>query len=215
MPIPFLVDELFKLSNNILPYVEDGVIIIDDAYENFDDIVSILKTIPAPNWKISKKGRNFKDYYDCRPIINNFGGPNTDWLFQVLSNLIKTTYFVNSVEWQNKNKKTFNAFKIINIPDINKNMQAKPHTDSKFAAITTFDFINSGGTAIYDINLELAGCSESENIFFDVTNIPKKIIQSKPNRMIIFEASRYHGAYVEDYSKYLNDWRINEVLFFN
>ena len=214
MPIPFLVDELFKISNNIFPYVEDNVIIIDDVYENFNDIISILETIPAPNWKISEKSRNFKDYYDCRPIINNFGGPNTDWLFNVISNLIKITYSADNIKWQNRNEKTFNAFKIINTPDINKDMQLRPHIDSKFAAITTFDFINSGGTAIYNINYKLSG-SESENIFFDVTNIPKKIIQSKPNRMIIFEALKYHGAYMEDYSKYLNDWRINEVLFFN
>jgi len=214
MPTPVETHLLFKFSDNIVPQVEDDVIIIDNVYENFHQIVEILETGLAPNWKMSNEGGNFRDYYDCRPLIpiwmqNYFTDKDTDTLCE----LIESTYSVKDVKCMNQYKRKFNLFKHINLPPEIGDQQFYPHKDSKFSAIITLDSICSGGTAIYDIDHKMQNL-ESLNIFYDVSNIPKKVIQSKPNRMIIFRANQYHGGYIEDHKKYLDNWRMNEVLFF-
>lgn len=215
MPIPIQTHLLFKLSDNIEPRVEDDVIIIDNVYKNFGQIVEVLQNGMVPSWKMSNKSGNFKDYYDCRPLIpiweRNY---YTDEDTATICKLIESVYSVKNVKCKNHYKREFNVFKHINLPQGNGDLQFFPHKDYPFAAITTFDLICSGGTAIYDIDYKLSNL-EKINLFYDVSNIPKKVIQSKPNRMIIFKANQYHGGYIEDHEEYLEDWRINEVLFFN
>lgn len=219
MPIPFLTNELFELSDKIYPYVEDDVIIIDDVYKNFDQIAFILENSAWPNWKINNNSRNFKDYYDCRGQIKiNRPSKKTLSDIETISNLIKFTYSVKNVTCLNESTRKFNIFKHINLPNPDKDMQMYPHIDSKFSAITSFDSICSGGTAVYDLDSSFRNeemDKEMEYLFCDVSNFSKKVIQSKPNRMIIFKASQYHGGYINDHKKYLNDWRMNEVLFFD
>ena len=215
MPTPVITDELFKFSDNILPYVEDDAIIIDNVYENFHQIADFIQNGMAPNWKMSDTTRNFKDYYDCRPIIPiHYSDKNVKQSIHTILKLIELNYSIKNLRCTNTYRRDFNVFKHIRLPSQDRNMQFYPHRDSKFAAITTFDSICSGGTAIYDIDFELENL-EAIDLFYDVTDIPRKVIQSKSNRMIIFKATQWHGAYIEDHSKYLNDWRINEVLFFD
>lgn len=217
MPTPILTNDLFKFSDDIQPYVDDDVIIIDNIYQEFDKITNLLSNIVAPNWKINNKSRNFKDYYDCRPIIPVWR-PNRNILLplQKICDLIESTYCVKGVKATSPRLKEFNLFKHINLPDQdpNKDMQFFPHVDSPFTAIITIDSVCSGGTAIYDIDSNFSN-EETTYLFCDVSSFPKKVIPSKPNRMIIFESTRYHGGYIDDHKKYLNDWRMNEVIFFD
>ena len=216
MPNPIIIDDLFKISSKINPYmIDNDVIVIDNVYENFNQIVDILQNGIAPSWKISETSRNFKDYYDCRPVIPIwFNRKNTNFFINTICDLIKSFYGVNDLKCLNGHMREFNMFKHINLPDPTKDIQFFPHRDTRFTGITTFDSICSGGTAIYDIDFQLEN-DEKENLFYDVTNIPKRVIQSNPNSMIIFRSTQYHGGYIEDHKKYLNDWRINEVLFFD
>jgi hypothetical protein len=216
MPKPIITDDLFKISDKFSPYmVGDDIIIIDNVYQNFDQIVDILQNGIAPSWKISETSRNFKDYYDCRPCMPIwFNMKNTNFFIDTICDLIKSFYGANDIRCLNKDMREFNMFKHINLPDQTKNMQFFPHRDTKFTGITTFDSICSGGTAIYDIDFQPLH-NERENLFYDVTHLPRRVIESNPNSMIIFRSTQYHGGYIEDHKKYLNDWRINEVLFFN
>ena len=40
------------------------------------------------------------------------------------------------------------------------------------------------------------------------------IIPAKYNRCVLFTGNKMHGAYINDYSKYINDWRYSQVIFF-
>ena len=44
---------------------------IDNFYEDIEGIQDLFKNMSVENWKGSKWSRNFKDYYDCRPIFAN------------------------------------------------------------------------------------------------------------------------------------------------
>ena len=70
-------DTLFKFNKKLEPRLEDGVIYIDNLYENADDIYDWLENQQLPLWKYSEErdlSRNAKDYYDCR-LIHKIGFP--------------------------------------------------------------------------------------------------------------------------------------------
>ena len=213
MVAPFIAEDLFEVSEDLVVDVhDDGYIIIDNYYKNYNEIHNLLQSMPVPNWKRSQNSRNFIDYYDCRPIINNlhYGDKYAKGMNNILQiiedkfNEIVTVTRTNYIE--------FNYFKHINVPSSNK-FQFFPHRDSPVASITYLDKICSGGTALYK-NLNLDHNNEGVNLLYDVSKIEKTIIEAKPNRMVIFRGTIMHGGYIEDHSEYLNDWRINEVNFF-
>jgi hypothetical protein len=88
-----------------------------------------------------------------------------------------------------------------------------PHVDYYLNCIIYLDKICSGGTAIYDIkNLDN---HEHLNLLYDVSNVPFKLIQAKPNRLVLFNGDRFHGGYISDHTMYETNWRINQVVFFD
>jgi hypothetical protein len=209
MITPYIPDELFEVNTNAKIKFEDDVIIIDDYYKNYGDMHNVLTNMYVPRWKWSKQGRNFKDYYDCRPLLSNRESNKNESLTDLIYDLYKEH---KPIRIFNPSIHDFNYLKHIqNIPDNNK--QFYPHADTPYASIIYLDKICSGGTAFYDIQ-ELDN-KEHEALFFDVSGFNKKIINAKPNRHIIFRGDQYHGGYIEDHNKYVKDWRINQVIFYN
>ena len=42
----------------------------------------------------------------------------------------------------------------------------------------------------------------------------ERVIPAKFNRAVIFPGNRMHGAYIDDYNKYKDNWRFTQVLFY-
>jgi hypothetical protein len=214
MITPFKLDDLFEVSRNINPiYDRDtNAIIIDNYYKNFEEICNVLQNLYVPNWKISESSRNFVDYYDCRPIFSQFEvSQKRSFELQNMVDLINHFFPEKRNLYLENSHYEFNFFKHIqNLPD--KKMQHFPHTDDAYNAIIYLDEISSGGTAIYD--MQKIENNEKETLFYDVSDIPKKIIPAKPNRLVLFDGSKMHGGYIDNHNSYVNNWRINQVLFF-
>jgi len=206
---PFIVEDLVEINPNCKVSVQDDYVIIDDYYKNYDEICSMLKYYPAENWKMSDNTRNFKDYYDCRVIFQN--------IYPEQSKLQRRNDFFDSIlNLIGKSLKeysfniNFNCFKPIKQYSINE--QHFPHVDPSYNLITFVDKVNSGGLALYkDINWE---DTEHYNTIVNISELEiEQIIASKPNRAILIDGKRTHGAYISDYSKYKNNWRITSAQF--
>ena len=71
-----------------------------------------------------------------------------------------------------------------------------------------------GGTAVYENswveNMEHHGVLQPVEDMMDL----KCVIPAKYNRCVLFTGNKMHGAYINDYNKYKDDWRMSQVLFF-
>ena len=43
----------------------------------------------------------------------------------------------------------------------------------------------------------------------------KHVIPAKFNRCVLFTGNKMHGAYINDYNKYKEEFRMSQVLFFH
>jgi hypothetical protein len=214
--IPIVPEEVFEFNPEYQTSFDGEVLIIDNWYKNPEKICSLLENIPAPRWKSGPNSRNWIDYYDCRPTIQSFFYSKKIYEpFQELMMNINKHFFKDNY----KNIKMqsdffhFNAYKNIkkNVPN---NFQFFPHQDYEFNCVVYLDKICSGGTAIYP-DMDNIPNNEHENVLYDVSKFSKIIIPSKFNRAVIFKGEKFHGGYIENHNDYLNDWRINHVMFFD
>lgn len=214
MIIPYIPEQVFETHSDFkIVSFEDDVLVVDDWYKNFADIKNIILNTPVPRWKWSEKGRNFVDYFDCRLSLPvHFEGKQMEDNLSAYWQLIHRFYGFSSIKLVS-GLYEFNYFRNVN-RGVDSKMQHFPHVDYKLNCIIYLDDIAAGGTAIYDIKGELYN-NEHENLLFDVSSIPKKVIPAKPNRMAIFRGDRYHGGYITDHDKYVDSWRINQVIFFD
>ena len=109
------------------------------------------------------------------------------------------------------------------ITQFDTKMQHYPHTDSELACpdnesvlnmIVYMDKHESGGTAFYD-GTWLSN-DEHENLLYPVLDrfSLSRVVPAKFNRCVIFPGNRIHGAWVDDYHKYMGkDWRYSQVQF--
>jgi|TARA_R110000744_G_scaffold89045_2_gene173316 hypothetical protein len=210
MTTPFIVEELFKLNpNSKITYHTDWVC-IDDFYEDIEKIQKVFEHMYVESWKMSQWSRNFKDYYDCRPMFANWE-PLQEMIDARLKPLNKL--IGQLVSWQDvgiEKSLAFNVFKHKkeNLP---LTMQHHPHYDTDMLNVLTYiDKHADGGTAIYeDIDVEN---KEGANLIIDVSAYKiKEIIPAKPNRCVIFSGNKLHGAYINDNNIYYNNWRITQA----
>jgi hypothetical protein len=213
MIIPFIPEDLFQPGDDHQVRFENGVLIVDNWYRNFADVQAVLKNMSVPRWKWSPTGRNFVDYYDCRPSIPGhwvtdraFNGVN-----QILSH-IRTFYRDTSPLRLMNHLFEFNYFRNIK-RDMPNTLQHHPHTDFRYNCLVYIDDVCSGGTALYEP--ATVPNTEEHNLLYDVSRIGKRVIASKPNRLVVFSGKQLHGGYIEDHNAYLDDWRINQIMFFD
>jgi len=210
----YIIDQLFEINKNYdIVSFDDDILIVDNWYKNYDDIMDILLNSPVSRWKWVEGSRNFIDYYDCRSVLPTFfyQDDNIKKNIQNYSDLIYRYYGVESSNILTELYE-FNFYKNIK-KDVKNNLQHHPHRDYDITSIIYLDEICSGGTSIYEIDSLLAN-KEEINLLYDITDLKKNVIQSKPNRMIMFHGQKYHGGYIEDHNRYIDEWRINQVLFF-
>lgn len=221
---PVIPRNLFKVNRHYdITSFDDGILVIDNFYERYEEIYSFLNSSTVPIFNDpgpENESRNFKDYYQCRPSFfsNDRFAPH----IREIKNIIGLHFELDELP-QFCNNKTgpyeFNFFKYIKNPD--QDLQAIPHVDYDWNAIVYFDKVSSGGTAIYenitDEQKQLinqAFLQERIRAGIDVKDFDKKIIQSKPNRLVIFKGNRFHNGYISNHKQYLHDWRIVQIMFF-
>jgi len=210
MPIPIIVEEVFKLNpNSKITYYDDWAC-IDDFYENFDLIQDLFKNMYVESWKMSNWSRNFKDYYDCRPAFANWE-PTKEMLDARLEPLNRLIGQIAG--WQDvaiEKSFAFNVFKHKkqNVPNY---MQHHPHYDTNMINVLTYiDEFEDGGTALYE-NEDVVN-KEASTLIIDVRKYKiKEIIPAKANRTVIFNGNQLHGAYIENNDTYYNNWRITQA----
>lgn len=215
MIVPFIPGDLFELNSNLKPKFDGEVLIIDNIFKNYQNILDICHNMPVEQWKTSSNSRNFKDYYDCRPVFKNhsFNETNDINRLNVLNSLIKH-FFKENNNIKSETSFNFNYFKHLK-NNISKNYQHYPHYDNLYTAVFYIDPFENGGTALYESNQFNPAINESNNLMYDISDLKiKKLINSKPNRCAIFSGKSLHGGYIEDHSIYYYNWRINLVQFF-
>ena len=225
---PYVPEQLFDLSDNYKIVMENDVIIVDNIYKNYDEIYDLITNMPVPIWKYTASSHNFKDYYDCRPILKNWprlGFPSVHLQHQNVNEILEIIgdYYgeLRLLEPVRVYDFEFNFFKHINLPP-SSDYQFQPHLDYPYAGIVYLDKVCSGGTAIYDVDPFLNKGEhkelekEEDNVMADVSKFKiKHLIPAKPNRLVLFKGKQIHGGYIADHSAYLNDWRINQIMFFS
>ena len=213
------IDELFELNPDYEVVSFDGeVMIVDNWYKNYDQIIEVMKKQTPITYtsdgapEISEE--NGKEYFDGRVIFPN-SKFNKKYLKSVeeILKLINTT--PDDVHFET-NALIFNYWKSGKIYE-NK-FQSRPHTDgtNTFACVIYLDELCSGGTAFYKSKEKPSsgsGLIDIQNITVEQCIELKRVIPAKPNRMIIYEGNTPHGAFIEDHSKYIDEWRINHVHF--
>jgi len=210
MPTPFIVEELFELNpNSKITYHKDWVC-IDDFYKNIETIQEYFENMPVESWKMSKWSRNFKDYYDCRPVFANWEPPKemVDARLEPLNRLVGQLVGWNDVAMEKT--LAFNVFKHKK-QNLGKNMQHHPHYDTNMVNMLVYiDKHENGGTALYE-NEEIIN-KEASNLIIDVSKYKiKEIIPAKANRLVIFSGNQLHGAYIENNDIYYDNWRITQA----
>ena len=218
----YIMDELFKFSSKFDASFEDGVLTIDNFYENPEIIHDYLEHRSYPMWKYSqdRPSRNGIDYNDCR-ITDKVAHPTRTYYNEMdrILSLCRNYWHRGEYEWDMIEE--WNCFQTIN--EFDTKMQHYPHTDSELACpdnesvlnmIVYMDKHESGGTAFYD-GTWLSN-DEHENLLYPVLDrfSLNRVIPAKFNRCVIFPGNRIHGAWVDDYHKYKGkDWRYSQVQF--
>lgn len=240
---PFFFEQLFEVDiDNIKPVYdkESGVLYIDNFYKYPEQIYSWLNQQAKPLWKYDgeEDTKNTIDYYDCRINVPQNDTDSiyypifVDYILNIINNIwVNGPYEVDDFF-------EINCFKSIDINDMR--LQHFPHMDlddemldnypegtltihpreyfkeAWINCIVYLDKEESGGTARY--SGRAIDNNEHENLMFNhVDNKNVKlydVIPAKFNRCVLFQGISMHGAYIEDYKKYMNKWRYAQISFF-
>ena len=219
----FVLDELFKFSSNFNAEFDGEVLTIDNFYEDPDTLYEWIKNRDYPMWKYNTESstRNGIDYYDCR-IVDTVGHPTRIYVNEHnrILDLCRRYFHKGEYEWQQLIE--YNCFQTIE--EFDNVWQHYPHIDSPLDRpdnLSTLNFLvymdkeEDGGTAIYDG--EWITNDENMTLLYPVEqrfNL-ERVIPAKFNRAVIFPGNRMHGAWIDDYSKYKDNWRFTQVLFYH
>jgi len=216
-------EEMYRQSEKWSPVMDNGVLIIDDFYENPDEIYDMLENRPLPLWKYNpeRNSPNGDEYFDCRVVDMN-GHPSRIYYrdMQRILDICRRYWHKGDYNWNTHYE--FNCFSSPNVFD--KSMQHYPHIDSALDVPDNMATLNmliymdkeeDGGTAIY--GGEWITNREEEGLLYPVEDRFKleRVIPAKYNRCVIFPGNQMHGAYIEDYSKYVEKFRYTQVIFFH
>lgn len=195
----------------------DTLYYIDNFYENPELLRNWILEHPRTYWKMSEglETKNGIDYYDCRVSVETADTHYTAKLNQEVSDIV-SDIFNETYDTVNDNL-GFNVFK--NIAQKDTKFQHMPHTDDiahgQKTALIFLDDIENGGTMLYKGKEKPELGREEENLFINVADNyeSETLLESKFNRLVIFDSAKLHGAYINDYSKYIDDWRVTQVFF--
>ena len=211
MITPFIVEDLFELNPNSSVSYYPEYVCIDDFYKNFTDIQAIFANMTVESWKMSQWTRNFKDYFDCRPMFSN-SFPDTkksNARLHPIKSLVSSMLHNENVTIEQS--LSFNVFKH-NKKDVPAHKQHHPHyDDNKINVLIYLDnFCEGSGTNLYE-NIDVTN-TEEVNLIVDISKYKLlETIPAKPNRCVIFNGNQLHGAYIKDNNIYYDNWKITQA----
>jgi len=225
---PYAIEQLYELNSQWEPQwdEENQVLTIDDFYANPNDIYDHFMSRPVPLWKYNTERKvtsNAVDYNDCR--ITDFVGHPTRLYENGNERIVsqcRKHWHKGHYEFE-QSRIEVNCFQSINITDTK--MQHYPHIDSPLDTPDHLSTLNmlvyldkeeDGGTAVYGGSW--IHNDEQNNLLYPVEDRfdIQHIIPAKFNRCVIFAGNRLHGAYINDYNKFMGDkWRYTLVRFFH
>jgi|TARA_B100001094_G_scaffold132931_1_gene128811 hypothetical protein len=219
MNISYIPEDLITIGKYKVVSFENNVLVIDNFYKNYEELYKILKTIPLPRWQFAKGTKNFKEYYDCRPVLHvpYFDRKNIILRYEkVYSYLLKRFFNYDKIIEISTDLLEFNFYKNIKKGVSNK-MQFAPHKDWAYNCIVYMDKVSSGGTVIYndlsESDYNNIGKGQHDNYKLrDMSAFSKTLIPAKPNRLVIFPGSVYHSSYIDNHNKYTKNWRMNHII---
>lgn len=212
MIVPYITEKLLEINEFCEPNFTNGIVVVDEIYKNYSSIYSMLQNMPVSRWKSSPNSKNFVDYFDCRATLASpFTITENLSIIKLIKDLIKKYFNKDSVELEN-DVLDFGFYKNIK-KDIPKALQHFPHKEESFNCLIYIDQICSGGTALYNFAETIIN-QEHSNLLYNISNLQVDLIRSKPNRLVIFPGWTYHGAFIENHNAYVDNWRINQLMFF-
>lgn len=221
----FAYDELFKIRSSFSNHrFENGVIYIDDFYENADDIYEMINQRSIPMWKYNpeRDSENGTRYTDAR-IVDKIGHPTRLWEMELnrILDLCRQYWWKGNYYYDDLFE--VNCFQTIE--EFDTKYQHYPHIDSELSTpdelatlnmLIYLDKVEDGGTAVY--NGEWISNNEAQQLLYPVGDLFEidHIIEHKFNRCVIFPGNRMHGAWIDDYNNYTDgNWRLTQVRFFH
>ena len=217
----YCYENLLETSENWNISYNDNVIQIDNFYKNADDIYNHLNNRNYPLWKYDKQTntRNGIDYNDCR-IVDKIQYPTKSYLtaHNKIVNICQKYWWPGEYNWLPhfevncfQTKKVFDN-KLQHFPHIDSNLNVA-NNNSVLNVLIYLDKQEDGGTAIYEGNY--IENNEAQNLLYPCTKTLKikKLIKHKFNRCVIFPGNCMHGAYIENYKKYVKNWRFTQIIF--
>lgn len=201
MSLCFTNSMLFEINKDIVVNVEEHYIYIDNIYKNYQQLKDYLVNInKIPRGKQTEYCNNYRNIL-CE---------HSDEFINLFNKL--------SIEYFNTNC-SLNHKIFINTQNVKKdnNLQHWPHYDYSVTSVIYLDNFENGGTALYDYNpkapettLGMGYGYLRDTSMLNIINI----IPAKPNRMIMFDASKYlHGGYILDKNIYIDNQRITQAIF--
>lgn len=184
---------------------DNGFIVIDDWYKNFDELQDFLYNSNPSMWTPKTD-----DWFDGKLFLAHHHTA------EKIELLIKEHFNINVV-LSYPRFIDFNYFTLYKKQN-KGNVYQHPHFDKHpLSAVIYMDKICDGGTAWYNIDYKkwehdifIVDLETYEN---KVKYIPTTEINSKPNRMVIGYGGELHSGYFNDINSYLNEWRITQVIF--
>jgi hypothetical protein len=223
-----LVDlkDLFATNKNpiieVVTFPCAKILVIDDFYENPDDIVSFVKQSPAFRYDTKPKLEGNGDaFIDARSQFVNIQDDELD--FAKLQEELIEKVFRYAVDYKElQHHFSFNLFQPLT--HIESKYQMPPHYDATeinftptMASLIYLDEMDGHGTAFYydsALGVNHDGNFDGKHGLIDVDKwyASREVVNAKYNRCLVYESQNVHGQYIHDYDK-LTDTRITQVMF--
>lgn len=202
-----------KISTQVEIFCDSEIYIIDNFYKNPEQIVEYLLSIFPPFHKITESPSYNSVYFEDRR-------------HKIESSQIKVIYnFLESICNRNSLKNNYIYTNLIKFIKCNFNNYTDnywwPHLDFGYTGIVYLnENDNHSGTNLYK-NLnpdeEPPNCPEHYQPWRNKNNFDLiKTIEPKFNRLVLFNANKFlHGMNICNDIYFKNDYRINQVFFFD
>ena len=211
---------MFELNPNRKLYrdtlLDSDVFIIDDFYDNPDEVKDYLEHPLPPLWKqdIKQLGRHGNNgfYFEDRRLQDH----NLDLIkvYDYLSILCDQPPAGRN-DWVQSNMTRF----IDDEYNTYDTCHWWPHIDYGYNGIVYLNYDGCNGTNIYDVvsrrELQERPADEHEEPWRDKSRykVMKELVP-KYNRMVLFDGTFPHGMNISNDRFFNHDYRINQVFFF-
>lgn len=198
---------LFKINPNyVISEFSDLHIIVDNVYENFEQVHKYLLSL-CPDVNTTS------NYYPVDSHRIRYKSDELVAMDKLISELSQKYWGVDNVPYDDVRIFKILAAKHHNIPN---DRQKWVHIDDYVTGILHIDKIASGGTAIFSPDTPITTLTKKRQKR-ELHLIPRDklvtVLRAKPNRLVLARTTNPHCVYVEDYEKYFGKYRMTQIFF--